>query len=100
MALLGCQGLVIAVTHILSHRRVQPLLRRVTCLPDHGLEARHPRLEQGTPLGGDRLALLGANHERTHPVLAHAAFIGERLAVQQLHQAQEVVGLALMRRRR
>ena len=98
VALLGCHRLVVAVAHIVGHRLVQALLRAVAGLPGNRLQPGHTRLEERLPLGVDRCALLGANHERPHPVTADAALVREGFAIQQLHQPHELVGLALVRR--
>ena len=79
---------------------VQPLLRSVPVLPRHSLEPSHTRLEQRLAFRIDGVALFGPNDERPHAIAADAAFIREGVAVNQLHQAKELIGLALVRRSR
>ncbi len=100
MALLGGQSLVVAVAHVVGHGFIQLLLRRVPRLPRHRVQAREPGPEQRLAFGIDGGTLFGADHEGLHALAADAAFIWESVPVQQLHQAHELVGLALMRRGR
>ncbi len=100
MPLLRCHGLVVAVAHIVGDRLVELLLRRVPVLPGDGLKPGDARLEERIALRIDRDTLFRAHHEGSHTLARHAALVREGIPVDQLHQPMELVGLALMRRRR
>ena len=68
--------------------------------PSHMHELRASRLEQWCALGIDRGPLFGADHKRRDTLLSNGVVSRESVSVQQAHQSAEVVGLALMRRRR
>ena len=68
--------------------------------PGHGHELRPARLEQWRALGIDRVPLFGADDEGSDALPPYRVFVGERFAVQQPQETAEIVGLALMRRRR
>ena len=82
-----------------GYRLIQLLLGVMSCLPCHRLQTGDTRFEEGLPLGIDGQAFLRANHKRAHPVTVNAALVGESLTIEQLHQAHELVCLALVRRR-
>ncbi len=96
MALLCCQRLVVAVAHIVGDGFIQALLGTVPCLPGNRLQPRHTGLEQCLTFRVDGVAFFGANHKRTNSIAAYAALIRERLPINQLHQTQKLIRLALV----
>ena len=88
------------MAHIVCDRFVQPLLGTVPVLPCHGLETGESGFKQRLTIRINSIALFSADDERPHAVTADAAFIRKRVLVNQLHQAHELIRLALVRRGR
>ena len=65
--------LVVTLAHVLGDRLVEGALLGVPLLPGDRQEPRAARLEEGFPLGVDRIALLGSDHERLDPLAGDAA---------------------------
>ena len=92
--------LVVALANVFRDGIVERSLIAVGSGPSHGHNLSPARLEQRRALGIDRVPLFGADDEGSDALPPYRVFVGERFAVQQPQETAEIVGLALMRRRR
>ena len=91
-------GLVVRMGHIVGYALVELLLQGVPVIPADVHQVSHAVLEKRVSLVVDGLALLRTDEVGSHLGLHDRLLVGEGLAVEQAHEPQKRLGLAVVRR--